>query len=107
MNGLRLPFPISSRLQARIGVGLRILAAFVGGYGIAALWGSVLSAGLSRIEGIAASGAVLTGMLSSFIICVGVVMWVFAVRDLKRMALGLLIASVILGGSLWLLLVTA
>ena len=91
----------------RLGIGLRIISAGVGGYGIAALWGSVLSAGLSRVPGVAASGAVLTGMLSSFIICVCVVMWVFAVRDLKRMALGLLITSVILGGSLWLLLVTA
>ncbi len=86
---------------------MRILAAFVGGYAIAALWGSALSAGLSRVPGIAASGAVLTGMLSSFALCVCVVMWVFAARDLKRMALGLLIPAIILGGVLWLLLVTA
>ena len=59
------------------------------------------------MPGIAASGAVLTGMLSSFALCVCVVMWVFAARDLKRMALGLLIPAIILGGVLWLLLVTA
>lgn len=86
---------------------MRTLAAVVGGYGIAALWGSVLSAGLSRVPGVAASGAVMTGMLSSFIICVCVVMWVFAARDLKRMALGLLIPAVLMGVALWLLLVTA
>lgn len=106
MNGLRLPFPISPRLNARFAVAVRALSAIVGGYGLSALWASVLSAGLSRFQGVAASGAVLTGMLSSFAICVCVVMWVFAARDLKRMAIGLLIPAMVLGGGLWLLLVT-
>lgn len=107
MPDLRLNLTISPRWGARCGVLLRTFAAAVGGYGIAALWGALLSAGLSRFEGVATSGAVLTGMLSSFAICVGVVMWVFAARDLKRMVLGLLILAIIFSAALWLLRVTA
>ncbi|WP_201768140.1 hypothetical protein [Asticcacaulis benevestitus] len=107
MPDLRLSLTISPRWGARCGVLVRTFAATVGGYGIAALWGALLSAGLSRFEGVATSGAVLTGMLSSFAICVCVVMWVFAARDLKRMALGLLIPAVLLGVALWLLRATA
>ncbi|CAL4869274.1 hypothetical protein MMA231_03565 (plasmid) [Asticcacaulis sp. MM231] len=103
MSDLRLSLMITPRRTARFGVLLRTLSAIVGGYGIAALWGALLSAGLSRLEGVDPSGAVLTGMLSSFAICVCVVMWVFAARDLKRMVLGLLIPAIIFGGALWLL----
>ncbi|MFT4077392.1 MAG: hypothetical protein QM647_17835 [Asticcacaulis sp.] len=65
-----------------------------------------MSAGLPRLPGIAPVGAVLTGMLSSFAICTCVIMWVFAARTLKQMAIGLLIPTAILGATLWLLLVT-
>jgi hypothetical protein len=104
---MRQSVTISPRWSARCGVLLRTLAAVVGGYAIAALCASLLSAGLSRLDGVATSGAVLTGTLSSFAICVCVVMWVFAARNLKRMALGLFIPAILLGAALWLLRVTA
>lgn len=59
----------------------RILAAAIGGYVQAAGASACLSYALplARVE------ATLTGMLVSFLLYVAVVMWVFAVRSLKRM----------------------
>jgi hypothetical protein len=64
----------------------RIVAAIFGGYALAALASvSVLVLPLSR------SQAVLAGMLASFLIYAGAVVWVFAVRSALRAWSGLLL----------------
>ena len=66
----------------------RIMAALLGGYALAAL-ASVAAVALP----IAPSEAVLTGMLASFAVYAGAVVWVFAVRSARRAWTGLLIAA--------------
>jgi hypothetical protein len=74
---------------ARIGPILsRIVAAVFGGYAVAALGSvAVLALPLSKPQ------AVLTGMMASFAIYAGGVIWVFAVRSAGRAWLGLLLVA--------------
>lgn len=67
----------------------RIVAALFGGYALAALF-SVATVALpgSRPD------AVLTGMLLSFLVYAGAVIWVFAVRSATRAWVGLFVAAV-------------
>lgn len=66
----------------------RIIAALVGGYALAALFSvAVLALPLSKPQ------AVLTGMLASFAIYAGAVIWVFAVRSALKAWAGLLIVA--------------
>ncbi len=74
----------------------RIVAALFGGYALAAL-GSVAALALP----ISRPQAVLTGMLASFAIYAGVVIWVFAVRSARRAWTGLLVAAVPLLLAAW------
>lgn len=74
----------------------RIMAAVFGGYALAAL-ASVAAVALP----IARSQAVLTGMLASFAIYAGAVVWVFAVRSARRAWVGLLVAAVPLALAAW------
>ena len=67
----------------------RIAAALFGGYALAAL-GSVAALALP----IAKTEAVLAGMLASFAIYAGAVVWVFAARSASRAWIGLMIAAV-------------
>jgi hypothetical protein len=67
----------------------RIMAALVGGYALAALFSvAVLALPLSKPQ------AVLTGMLASFAIYAGAVIWVFAVRSALKAWAGLFIVAV-------------
>jgi hypothetical protein len=67
----------------------RIVAALVGGYALAALFSvAVLALPISKPQ------AVLTGMLASFAIYAGAVIWVFAVRSALKAWAGLLIVAV-------------
>jgi len=66
----------------------RIVAALFGGYALAALGSvAVLALPLSKPQ------AVLTGMLASFAIYTGAVIWVFAVRSALKAWLGLIIVA--------------
>ena len=66
----------------------RIVAALFGGYALAALFSvAVLALPLSKPQ------AVLTGMLASFAIYAGAVIWVFAVRSALKAWAGLLIVA--------------
>ncbi|KMZ12199.1 iron uptake protein [Candidatus Burkholderia humilis] len=68
---------------------LRIVAAMFGGYALAALTSvTMLALPMDKPQ------AVLTGMLSSFIVYVCAVIWVFAVRSARRAWLGLIVAAV-------------
>ena len=66
----------------------RIVAAVAGGYALAALASvAVLALPVSRPQ------AVLAGMLMSFAVYAGAVIWVFAVRSAPRAWTGLLLAA--------------
>ncbi len=74
----------------------RIVAALFGGYALAAL-GSVAALALPMSK----PQAVLTGMLASFAIYAGAVVWVFAARSAPRAWAGLLAAAVPLAAAAW------
>lgn len=81
--------PVALAPIVRVGALLsRIVAAILGGYALAAL--TSLAALALPIE---RSQAVLTGMLASFAVYAGAVVWVFAVRSARRAWAGLLIAA--------------
>jgi hypothetical protein len=66
----------------------RIVAAILGGYALAALASlAALALPISRPQ------AVLTGMLASFAVYAGAVVWVFAVRSARRAWAGLAVAA--------------
>ena len=74
----------------------RILAALLGGYGLAALASiAALALPLDR------SQAVLTGMQASFLIYAGAAIWVFAARSAARAWAGLVIVAVPLSLAAW------
>ncbi|MGJ7579416.1 DUF3649 domain-containing protein [Variovorax sp. RHLX14] len=69
----------------------RIVAAIFGGYALAALSSvAVLALPVDRTQ------AVIGGILSSFAIYAGAVIWVFAVRSARRAWVGLLLAASVL-----------
>ena len=74
----------------------RVIAALFGGYALAALSSvAVLALPLSKPQ------AVLTGMLASFLIYAGAVIWVFAVRSALKAWAGLIIVAVALLPLAW------
>jgi hypothetical protein len=74
----------------------RIVAALFGGYALAALSSvAVLALPMSKPQ------AVLTGMLASFAIYAGAVIWVFAVRSALKAWAGLIIVAVPLSLAAW------
>lgn len=74
----------------------RIVAALVGGYILAALSSvAALALPLSKPQ------AVLTGMLASFAIYAGAVIWVFAVRSALKAWLGLIVVALALLPAAW------
>lgn len=74
----------------------RIVAALFGGYALAALASvAVLALPISKPQ------AVLTGMLASFAIYAGSVIWVFAVRSALKAWAGLIVLAVPLSLAAW------
>jgi hypothetical protein len=74
----------------------RIVAALLGGYALAALSSvAVLALPMSKPQ------AVLTGMLASFAIYAGAVIWVFAVRSALKAWTGLIMVAVALSPVAW------
>ena len=74
----------------------RIVAALFGGYALAALGSvAVLALPMSKPQ------AVLTGMLASFAIYAGAVIWVFAVRSALKAWVGLIVVAVPLSLAAW------
>ena len=82
---------------ARVGPLLsRIVAALFGGYALAALASvAVLALPISKPQ------AVIAGMLASFAIYAGAVIWVFAVRSALRAWLGLIVVGAPLLAPAW------
>lgn len=78
----------------------RIVAAVVGGYGLAALT-SVAALALPIVR----SEAVLVGMLASFIVYTAAIIWVFAAGSPRRAWVGLAWAAMplaVAAGAVWL-----
>jgi hypothetical protein len=74
----------------------RIIAALFGGYALAALGSvAVLALPMSKPQ------AVLTGMLASFAVYTGAVVWVFAARSALKAWAGLIIVAVPLLLAAW------
>ncbi|MES2531399.1 MAG: DUF3649 domain-containing protein [Pseudomonadota bacterium] len=85
-----------SRLRAIGPLLSRIVAALFGGYALAALTSvATLALPMTRSE------AVLTGMLASFAVYAGAVVWVFAVRSARRAWVGLIVAALPLALAAW------
>ncbi|AMM24441.1 DUF3649 domain-containing protein [Variovorax sp. PAMC 28711] len=91
--------PVLTRIRSVGPLVSRIAAALFGGYALAALTSvATLALPMSKPQG------VLTGMLLSFIVYAGAVIWVFAVRNARRAWAGLLVAALPLllaAGSVW------
>ncbi len=79
------------------GVAMRTIAAILGGYALGAL-ASVVCATLLPLE---RAEAVMTGMLLSFAVYAGAVVWVFAARTALRAWVGLLIPMAVLAAAAW------
>jgi hypothetical protein len=77
----------------RLDVGLRVVLAVAGGYGLAALCTMLLSVTLPlpRVE------AVLAASMLSFAVYAGAVVWAFAARSVLRACAGMAILAVPLG----------
>lgn len=74
----------------------RIVAAVFGGYALAALTSvAALALPMSKPQ------AVLAGMLASFVIYAGAVIWVFAARSALRAWAGLMVVAVPLLAAAW------
>jgi hypothetical protein len=74
----------------------RIVAALFGGYALAALSSvAMLALPMNKIQ------AVIAGMLVSFLIYAGAVIWVFAVRSALKAWTGLIVFAVPLGLAAW------
>ncbi len=88
--------PVVERLRNAGPLFSRIVAALFGGYALASL-GSVAALALPMSK----PQAVLTGMLASFAIYAGAVVWVFAVRSALRAWAGLLMVAAPLLAAAW------
>lgn len=74
----------------------RVIAAVLGGYGLAVLTTiAALALPTSRAE------AALAGLLASFLVFACAVVWVFAVRSATRAWLGLVVAAAVLSLLAW------
>ncbi|MCY0386047.1 DUF3649 domain-containing protein [Robbsia sp. Bb-Pol-6] len=78
----------------RLAIAVRVLAAIVGGYALAAQ-GAVCIALLFQML---PDEAVVAGMLASFAIYAAAVVWAFAARSALRACLGLAVAAAVVGG---------
>lgn len=83
-------------LQRAGQIGLRVIGAVCGGYGLGALT-SVAALALPMPT----SQAVLAGMLLSFLVYAGAVIWVFMARSAARAWAGLAVAAVPLALAAW------
>lgn len=77
----------------------RIVAAAVGGYVLAVMASIVVAEGLPTAQ----FDAVMAGVLLSFLFHLGIILWVFAVRCIRWMWLGLLVAMMVAGAAILLL----
>jgi hypothetical protein len=88
MKGKTTTLPVSYRLA----VTSRVLAAVLGGYLVSAL----ASVSLTMWLPMARAEAVVTGMMSSFLVYLVAVLWCFACRTAWQAWIGLIVPSLVL-----------
>ncbi|KPH00559.1 hypothetical protein AEQ67_07865 [Pseudomonas sp. RIT-PI-q] len=88
MKGKTTSLPVSYRLA----VTSRVLAAVLGGYLVSAL----ASVSLTMWLPMARAEAVVTGMMSSFLVYLVAVLWCFACRNAWQAWIGLIVPSLVL-----------
>ena len=85
---MQVPSNVANAIRAQAPLISRVVAAVLGGYALAALASmATLALPMSQTD------AVLTGMLLSFMVYAGAVVWVFAMRSATRAWTGLLAAA--------------
>lgn len=87
---------LRNAMRHRWNVLARVLAASVGGYGLAALAAVVLALALPRLTTASRADGVLIATLLGFVVYTAVAIWVFSVRGV-RVAAGLVGAGLVLG----------
>jgi hypothetical protein len=75
----------------------RLLAAALGGYGIASLLATVLALALPLLSPLSRATAMLLATLLSFAVYAAVAIWVMSVSSARRAWVGLLLAGLLLG----------
>ena len=85
--------PWSPDTRYRWQIALRLMLGIIGGYALANISAILLSYLLPMPK----SDAVMTGILLSFAIYTGAIMWVFAVQSAHKAWLGLAVPSFVLG----------
>lgn len=75
-------------------IALRVAVAILGGYALANSAGILLSYLLPIPKG----DAVMTGILLSFAIYAGAIMWVFAARSVRKACVGIIAPALLSGG---------
>ncbi|MEJ5152416.1 PepSY-associated TM helix domain-containing protein [Comamonas sp. MYb396] len=73
----------------RLQVSSRVLAACLGGYGLASLAAAALARMLPRLSGLSSAEAVLSASLLSFVLYTALAIWVFSTRRASQAWLGL------------------
>jgi hypothetical protein len=94
MKGKSTTLPVSYRLA----VTSRVLAAVLGGYLVSAL----ASVSLTMWLPMARAEAVVTGMMTSFLVYLVAVLWCFACRNAWQAWIGLIVPSLVLVAVSWL-----
>lgn len=91
---------LSPTARYRWSVASRVLAAVVGGYALT----SAATVLLALVWPLPQAEAVLASTMLSFALYTGVLVWIFAVRRLRTVWLGLVIATAVCAVLSWLLL---
>ncbi|MCY1269553.1 hypothetical protein D9M68_245980 [compost metagenome] len=89
--------PLASSRGPALALLSRCAAAILGGYALTSAFVIFLGAVLPLPKG----QAVLAGSLASFALYTAAIVWVFAVRDLRRVWLGLLLPALALAALGW------
>lgn len=79
-------------MSFRLGILARILAAMVGGYGLAA----AVTLGLPALLPLPKAEALATAMMLSFALCCCAILWAFAARTAWRAWAGILLPTLLL-----------
>ena len=95
LSRLRLVLEMGPEGRRRLDILLRVLAALPGGYALSALFATAVAMlPMARMD------AVLAGMMASFAVHAGAIVWVFAAGSAQRAWIGLALAAAPLLGLL-------
>lgn len=92
--------PLSEEACYRWMVASRILAAVAGGYALI----SVINILLALLLPLSKAQAVEVSTMLSFAIYAGIIVWIFSVKRLRTLWLGLLVSTLLCGALAWVLM---